>query len=211
MNGLFLASKINEDNVLTLPDIFAKRYGKVVEVMCSISTIISFLCLLAGNLVGLGAILSYLLGISEAGAIFLSAALVLLYTIAGGLFSVAYTDVVQGAIGWIGSLVFAFYMIKNSEYSAAPPSIGFPGYVYPDEATCEMYEGVACENDPTLCCYNVEKHCPSDDNCTADNGAYPFGDLPIFQNQMTDAWSLTPFPNAIVWSEFSPSNLFCLF
>jgi len=34
----------------------------------------------------------------------------------------------------------------------------------------------------------------------ADNGAYPFGDLPVFPDQMTSAYSLTPFPNAILFN-----------
>ena len=72
LNGIFLAAKINKDGALTLPDVYAKRYGKVVEVLCSICTIISFLCLLAGNLVGMGAIISYTLEISEAAAIWVS-------------------------------------------------------------------------------------------------------------------------------------------
>lgn len=77
LNGLFLASKINADNALTLPDVFAKRYGKVVEIMASICTIISFLCLLAGNLVGMGTIISYILKISQEGAIWVSCACIL--------------------------------------------------------------------------------------------------------------------------------------
>lgn len=71
-NGLFLAKHINNDQigVLTLPDVLSKRYGKVVEVLVSIGTIISFMMLLAGNLVGMGVILSYLWGISEEGKCF---------------------------------------------------------------------------------------------------------------------------------------------
>jgi Na+/proline symporter len=72
LNGVFLASKIHADNALTLPDVFGKRYGKLVEVMASICTIISFLCLLAGNLVGMGTIISYLLGISQEASIWVS-------------------------------------------------------------------------------------------------------------------------------------------
>ena len=55
LNGVLLAGKINRDykGVLTLPDILAKRYGKIVEVLVSIATIISFMMLLAGNLVGM--------------------------------------------------------------------------------------------------------------------------------------------------------------
>ena len=52
LNGIFLAHKINGESALTLPDVLAKRYGKVVEVLVSLTTITSFLMLLAGNLVG---------------------------------------------------------------------------------------------------------------------------------------------------------------
>ena len=57
LNGIFFAKKINEEKVLTLPDVFGKKYGKVVEVIASLISIISFMMLLAGNLVGMGAIL----------------------------------------------------------------------------------------------------------------------------------------------------------
>jgi Na+/proline symporter len=69
LNAVFFARKINVDRALTLPDVYAKRYGKVVEIMISICTIISFICLLAGNLVGMGTIISYFLSISKKGAI----------------------------------------------------------------------------------------------------------------------------------------------
>eukprot|EP00804_Cyclotella_cryptica_P022397 CCRYP_020048-RA/>CCRYP_020048-RA protein AED:0.26 eAED:0.17 QI:0/0/0/0.8/1/1/10/0/576 len=199
LNALFFARKINVDRALTLPDVYAKRYGKVVEIMISICTIISFICLLAGNLVGMGTIISYCLSISKKGAIWLSASLVWSYTVAGGLFSVAATDIFQSAIGWTGCMVLAFYLIKNEE-SAPPASIGFPGYVYPDESICDMYDGVPCSNNSTQCCYNEELWCPSPDNCRVDNGAYPFGDQRKFSNQMTDPYALTPFPNAIMFN-----------
>ena len=203
LNGIFLAGKINADGALTLPDVFSKRYGKMVEIMVSLCTITSFICLLGGNLVGMGAIINYLLGMSQDGAIWLSAALVLLYTIAGGLFSVAYTDVLQAAIGWIGLSTLAFYMIDNAEDSAPPPSIGFPGYSYPNEEICAMYSGVPCTNLDDACCYNATKWCPNgvdSADCVLDNGAYPFGDARVFSNQMSDPYALTPFPNAILFN-----------
>lgn len=203
LNGLFLARHINNDGALTLPDVFARRYGKLTELLVSICTIISFLCLLAGNLVGMGAIISYVVGISQTAAIWISAALVLLYTVAGGLFSVAYTDVVQAAVGWIGCVTFAFYMIRNSEDSAPPPSIGYPGYSYPDDDICAMYEGVPCTNLEGACCYNADRWCTDPDDigtCVVDNGAYPIGDLPVIPAAMTDPLGLTPFPNAILWN-----------
>jgi solute:Na+ symporter, SSS family len=100
-NAIFLAGKINrEENVLTLPDVLAKRYGKVVEVMVSLVSITSFLFLLSGNLVGMGFVSAYTWGVSPTVGIWVSAAIIWGYTVTGGLFSVAYTDVVQGAVGW---------------------------------------------------------------------------------------------------------------
>ena len=200
LNGLFLASKINSDGALTLPDVFAKRYGKVVELLVSLCTIISFICLLAGNLVGMGAIISYVISVSQDAAIWISAILVLLYTIAGGLYSVAYTDVVQAMVGWIGCTSLAFYMIHTADDSAPPPSIGFPGYSYPNDEICNMYDGVDCTNLEDACCYNEAKWCPDDNNCVMDNGAYPIGDSPVIEAAMTDPQGLTPFPNAILWN-----------
>lgn len=71
-NAIFFARHINHDYALTLPDVLSKRYGKVVEVMVSIFCCISFLCLLAGNLVGMGAVISYVISISQEGAIWVS-------------------------------------------------------------------------------------------------------------------------------------------
>jgi Na+/proline symporter len=93
LNGIFLAAKINrEENVLTLPDVLARRYGKTEEVLISLATITSFLMLLAGNLVGMGVVTSYVWGISESAGIWLAAAIVWAYTVSGGLFSVAYVS-----------------------------------------------------------------------------------------------------------------------
>jgi len=67
-----------------------------------------------------------------------------------------------------GCLALSFYMIKNHT-EAPPPSIGFPSYIYPDDATCAMYEGVPCEQDTSLCCFNVAKWCDENgENCQAD-------------------------------------------
>lgn len=76
----------------------------------------------------------------------------------------AYTDVLQGVIGWTGCIIAAFYIITHEEHSASPPSIGFPGYIYPDNigdgGTCDMYQGVPCNNTADACCYNTELWCP---------------------------------------------------
>ena len=210
INGVALAHHINNELVLTLPDVYGKRYGILTEIMVSLCTCISFTCLLAGNLVGMSVILAYIFDISETGAVFLSGIICLAYTACGGLFSVAYTDVVQSAIGMVGCLACAYWLIANADEEAPPPSIGLPKaanassvagmYVYPNDEIANMYDAVPCEHDASLKCYNQQKWCPADgSSCKADNGAYPLGDQRIFDNQMTDPWALTPFPNALFW------------
>lgn len=117
-NGLFLARHINtisaEEGMITLPDLFRLRYGYMAELLASLVTLISFLFLLAGNLVGAGKILGFLLDVeSPIMGIWVAAILIWLYTIAGGLFSVAYTDVGQALIGWTGFIVGTIWILNN--------------------------------------------------------------------------------------------------
>jgi Na+/proline symporter len=49
INGVTLAHHINNELVLTLPDIYGKRYGIATEICASICTCVSFTCLLAGR------------------------------------------------------------------------------------------------------------------------------------------------------------------
>lgn len=182
--------------MLTLPDVFAKRYGSTVEIFLSVASICSFLFLLAGNIAGMGQILAYVTHerLSPVGAAWFGAGVVWVYTVCGGLFSVAYTDVAQGVVGWTGALACAFWFIANSP-SAPAPSVGFPGYIYPSEQVCDAYSGVQCMFDTAKCCFNEAAS-----GLALDNGAYPIGDKRVFANQMTDVLALTPFPNAILWN-----------
>lgn len=117
-NGLFLARHINtisaEEGMITLPDLFRLRFGYGAELLASLVTLISFLFLLAGNLVGAGKILGFLLSVdSPILGIWIAAILIWLYTIAGGLFSVAYTDVGQAIVGWSGFIIGTIWILSN--------------------------------------------------------------------------------------------------
>jgi hypothetical protein len=92
-------------------------------------------------------------------------------------------------------------MMANAAERAPPPSVGFPGYIYPNDDICDKYVGIPCENNPDLCCYNATNWCDANgENCFADNGAYPYGDKPVYSDQMFNAQALTPFPNSIMWN-----------
>ena len=67
-----------------------------------------------GNLVGAGKILAFLLGVeSPILGIWIATGLIWVYTVAGGLFSVAYTGVAQAIIGWTGLTVGTYWTMGN--------------------------------------------------------------------------------------------------
>jgi len=94
-----------------------------------------------------------------------------------------------------------FDLTQNDFFPASDLLIG---YIYPDNATCEMYNGTACVYAVGQCCYNTEQWCPGfsrGEPCERyDRGAYPFGDQRQYAGQMTDPYALDPFPNAILWN-----------
>ncbi|CAN0077118.1 unnamed protein product [Pylaiella littoralis] len=196
INGIFIARHINKARCLTLPDFYGKAFGPAVEVVVSLLTCISFICLLAGNLVGLGTIFGFLFGGELATSVFIAGIVTMIYTGAGGLMSVAYTDVLQASLGLLGLLTAAAWMLNNRSPDHPVPSIGFPGYLYPDDATCNMYNGVPAEFTDGGCMYNEEEWGPDG----IDNGAYPFGDKEVFEDGMMDINAYGPFANAILFN-----------
>lgn len=123
--GVFFAKPLNEMRPLTLPDCFARVYGEAAEIMCSLVTIVSFIFLLAGNLVGCGKIVSFLFGMDDIVGIVLATFLIWIYSCAGGMFSIAYTDVIQACIGWSGFLVATAWIQRNMP-NHAPVSPAYP-------------------------------------------------------------------------------------
>ena len=95
LTGLFYGQKLNKMSMLTLPDFYYRRFGKAPEGISAILLMISFTILVAGNFAATGYILSTVLQIDLTWAILIGAAVVLVYTFAGGLFSSAYTDIFQ--------------------------------------------------------------------------------------------------------------------
>ena len=110
LTGLFFAKPLNSMNLLTLPDYYMKRYGRTVEFLISVLTVVSFTILLAGNLAGVGLLCSFFLGTDYFTTVIVFATLVTLYTIMGGLFSVAWNDVFHISVLTI-SFLTAFFVI----------------------------------------------------------------------------------------------------
>jgi SSS family solute:Na+ symporter len=102
--GIFLAKPMNAMKLFTLGDYFRTRYDRKVEIIASVIMIFAFTILLAGNMVACGFLLERFAGIPYAFGVILAVILVFAYTVAGGLFSDAYTAVIQTAITLVATV-----------------------------------------------------------------------------------------------------------
>jgi Na+/proline symporter len=107
LTGLVYGKRVNKMTMFTLPDYYFRRYGNGAEGISGILMIVSFTILVAGNFAASGFILQTVLGIPFLLAIIIAALVVFAYTVAGGLFASAYTDIFQIYLA-IGSFWAAF-------------------------------------------------------------------------------------------------------
>jgi solute:Na+ symporter, SSS family len=110
LSGIFLAKPMNRMKLFTLGDFFRQRYGKVPEKIASVLMIFAFTILLAGNMVACGFLLERFAGIPYAFGVIVAVLLVLAYTVGGGLFSDAYTAVIQTAITVVATVAMLIWV-----------------------------------------------------------------------------------------------------
>lgn len=108
--GLFLARKLYRMNLLTIGDYYRYRYNKVVEIIVSLCIVISYLGWVSAQITALGLVFNVLSQgtISLAMGMVIGATIVLIYTLFGGMWSVALTDFFQMTIIVIGLLYIAY-------------------------------------------------------------------------------------------------------
>src|SRR4051812_43488731 len=109
--ALFFARAFYRMDLLTIGDFYRKRYNKPVEVITSVAITASYLGWTSAQMTALGLAFSVLSGgmLSLNEGIVLGSVVVLGYTIWGGMWSVAFTDLFQsvmiiagvGIIAWV--------------------------------------------------------------------------------------------------------------
>jgi len=107
--GMFFARKLYKMELLTIGDFYRRRYGRVVEIFSSIVILISYLGWVAAQITALGLVFNLLSAgsISVVAGMALGTAIVLVYTLFGGMWSVALTDTFQMAIIIVGLSLIA--------------------------------------------------------------------------------------------------------
>ena len=108
--AIFFARAFYRMDLLTIGDFYRKRYGKTVEVITSVAITASYLGWTSAQLTALGLVFWVLSGgaIDLSTGIMIGAAIVVVYTIFGGMWSVALTDLFQSVVILIGLALVAW-------------------------------------------------------------------------------------------------------
>ena len=109
--GLFFAGKLYRMTLLTISDYYRERYGRVVEVACSLIIMLSYLGWVSAQVTALGLVFNLLSGgaVSVPVGMVIGVVSILAYTLFGGMWSVAVTDFMQMIILVGGLSVLAYF------------------------------------------------------------------------------------------------------
>ena len=109
--GMFFAARLYKLNLLTIGDFYRQRFGKGIEVFCSVAIIISYLGWVAAQITALGLVFSVLTNgaMSETAGMIVGTLAVLIYVVIGGFLAVAWTDFIQMIVLVVGLSIIAFF------------------------------------------------------------------------------------------------------
>ncbi len=109
--GLFFAGKLYKMTLLTISDYYRERYGRGVEVACSLIIILSYLGWVSAQVTALGLVFNLLSdgAIAPWLGMIIGTVSILAYTLFGGMWSVAVTDFMQMIILVSGLFILAVF------------------------------------------------------------------------------------------------------
>ena len=109
--GLFFATRLYKQNLLTIGDFYRQRFGRGVEVFCSGAIILSYLGWVAAQITALGLVFSVLTNgaMSETAGMVVGTAAVLVYVVIGGFLAIAWTDFIQMIVLVVGLSIIAVF------------------------------------------------------------------------------------------------------
>lgn len=113
IGGLFFAKKMRQQGYVTMLDPFARKYGERMGGLIYIPALLGEVFWSGAILAALGSTLRVIIGLSHEVSIISSACIAVFYTLFGGLYSVAYTDVVQLICIFVGLWLCVPFALTN--------------------------------------------------------------------------------------------------
>lgn len=102
VGGFLFARKMRHEGYVTMIDPFQRKYGERMGGLLFIPALLGEIFWSAAILSALGGTIGVIMDLNDSVSIIISACVVVVYTLFGGLYSVAYTDVVQLACIFAG-------------------------------------------------------------------------------------------------------------
>ncbi|WKK67091.1 sodium:solute symporter family protein [Lutimonas zeaxanthinifaciens] len=112
--GQFYARKLYRMDIVTINDFFKIRYNKKLEVASSVLMVFAYPHWIAAQFVALAYLFNIVIGIPFNYGIFLGAGIVVFYTYIGGMWAVAYTDMVQSVMILLGLFILLFEVLNKT-------------------------------------------------------------------------------------------------
>ncbi|MDO8206437.1 MAG: sodium:solute symporter family protein [Gallionella sp.] len=114
--GLFFAGRLYRMNLLTIGDYYRARYSRTVELIMTICIMISYLGWVSAQVTALGLVFNLVSGgaIAQTSGMVIGTAIVLGYTMFGGMWSVALLDFVQMTVIMSAMLLIAVLVGGNA-------------------------------------------------------------------------------------------------
>lgn len=118
--GLFFARPLYRMNLLTIGDFYRQRYNRPVEMVVSVCIALSYLGWVSAQITALGLVFNVLTegAVSREVGMVIGASVVLLYTLFGGMWSVAVTTFVQMIVIVVG-LFYIAWLVSDMAGGAA--------------------------------------------------------------------------------------------
>jgi len=130
--GLFLADKVRRFGLYTLPELVEKQYDSRIALAASVLVVVSWMGIIAGQIVASGKILS-VLGIgSPVMWMIVFSAIFVVYTLLGGQYAVLRTDTLQigiifaGIFGGLALLLSRLGGLSGLQVCLSPEQFAFP-------------------------------------------------------------------------------------
>ncbi len=111
ITGLFVAGPLWRMGLMTIPDFFRSRYGKLAESMSACILVPSYFGWIAAQYLALATLLDQFFGVPVVVGVIGVAVLAMSYSLMGGMWSVTWTDAIQMLFIVLGLLILGFEIL----------------------------------------------------------------------------------------------------
>ncbi|MBE3580569.1 MAG: sodium:solute symporter family protein [Thermoanaerobacteraceae bacterium] len=110
----FFAPRLRRVLAFTIPEVVGRRFGPTSHLITAVLNIVALFCLTASQILASGTIVAALTGIPLDTGIIIAGLVTIIYTVMGGLWADAFTDLFQWIIIFFGLLISLPFIISGA-------------------------------------------------------------------------------------------------